>query len=77
MNKIPRYIDILLLRRHDYAEKLIKINDAIDAYAEKLGIDFNNTNGAFHNDVRIYTEPEDAFVDTRNAIIDKILENTK
>lgn len=77
MNKIPRYIDLLLLRRHDYAEKLIKINNVIDAYAEKLGIDFNNTNGVFHDDVRIYTEPEDAFVDTRNAIIDKILENNK
>ena len=70
--KVPKYVLNLLDKRRKLANDLIGACVKVDDYCEKIGIDLTDTNAALVTDVRIYCEPDVAYLCTYKAIKSKL-----
>lgn len=70
---VPKYVLRLLERRKKLSLALNSVCTQIDAYCEKIGVDFSDPDACLNTDIRIYCEVDAGYGSTL-SVIEKTLE---
>lgn len=68
---VPKYVLRMLDRRERYGLRLLKVTAQLNAYCEKIGLDWNHDryeDAVLGSHVMIFTEPEVARMNTQTEI---------